>query len=503
MIKKRTIQEGWMFMNSRRLRGFVLTALAATLVSGCTLAPKYSRPESPVKGAWKAGEPVPAETAAQDAEKPGASDAASMPYKAFFTDAKLQKVVEMALENNRDLRVSALNLERAQAIYRIQRSALAPHLSANGSQSAQKLPDSLSPTGDAYVTRRYDLNVGVSAYELDFFGRVRSLKAKALEQYLATEQAQLSARLAIASETAGVWLTLAADRERLNLAKETLRTQEETFEMISKRVSVGAASELDLRQAETRVEAARLDMASYTTRVIQDENALDLIVGSSVPGDLKPSDLEQVEVQGGPVGTVSAGLDSHVLLTRPDVLYAEGQLRGAYANIGAARAAFFPRITLTGTFGTASSELGELFKGGPAWSFIPQITLPIFDGGSNRANLDAAKIDRDIALANYEKAIQTAFREVSDTLAQKARIDEQLKAQEALLSATAETHRLSDLRYRSGIDSYLSVLDAQRSLYSAQQARIDLRLLKLANQVTLYKALAGGTRAETEPEKKH
>jgi len=502
MIKKRTIQEGWMFMNSRRLRGFALAALAAALVSGCTLAPKYTRPDSPVKGAWKAGEPVPAETPAPDAEKQNAPAAASIAYKEFFTDAKLRNVVEMALENNRDLRVSALNLERAQAIYRIQRSALAPHLSANGSQSAQKLPDSLSPTGDAYVSRRYDLNVGVSAYELDFFGRVRSLKAKALEQYLATEQAQTSARLTIVSETAGAWLALAADRERLNLAKETLRTQEETFEMISKRASVGAASELDRRQAETRVEAARLDVVSYTTRVVQDENALDLIVGATVPEDMKPSNLELVEAQNGPVANVSAGLDSQVLLTRPDVLYAEGQLRAAYANIGAARAAFFPRITLTGTFGTASSELGELFKGGPAWSFIPQITLPIFDGGSNRANLDAAKIDRDIALANYEKAIQTAFREVSDTLAQKARIDEQLKAQKALLDATAETYRLSDLRYQGGIDSYLSVLDAQRSLYSAEQARIDLRLLKLANQVALYKALAGGTRTETEAGKK-
>jgi multidrug efflux system outer membrane protein len=463
------------------------------LISGCTLAPKYTRPESPVKP-WAVGEtPVPAE------EKSGA--AAEIPIKDFFTDPKLQAVVDLAIKNNKDFRVAALNLERAQALYRIQRSALVPHVNANASQTVQGLPDSLSSSGDAMVSRRYDLNVGVSAYELDFFGRVRSLKAKALEQYLATEQAQVSARLAIAAETAGAWLTLAADKERLKLASDTLNTQKETYAMMIRRTAAGASSELDLRQSETRVEAARLDVVSYTAKVVQDENALDLIVGAPVPADLKPAELKEVEKAGETLKQVSPALDSSVLLTRPDVLASESQLRAAYANIGAARAAFFPRITLTGTFGTASSELGELFKGGPAWSFIPQITVPIFDAGNNRANLDVAKIDRDIALATYEKTIQTAFREVSDVLTQKSRIDEQLKAQKALLDATAETHRLSDLRYKGGIDSYLSVLDAQRSLYSAEQARIDLRLLKLTNQVTLYKTLGGGTAAR-EPEKR-
>lgn len=491
MNKQHPIPEGQYVMKNKRLSYVISMVAMVLLISGCTLAPPYKRPDSPVKGPFAAGEaPKPQEAAA---EKTDEKAAAAVPFKDFFVHPRLQATVDLAVKNNRDLRVAALNMERAQALYRIQRSALVPKLNANGSQTVQGLPDSLSPSGEASVSRRYDLNVGVSAYELDFFGRVQSLKAKALEQYLATEQARSTASLAIAAETAGAWLTLAADKERLKLARETLTTQDETYTMISRRAAAGASSELDLRQAQTRVEAARLDVVSYSAKVIQDENALDLIVGTSVPADLKPGDLTQVEKESETLKPISSGLDSAVLLSRPDVLAYESQLKAAYANIGAARAAFFPRITLTGTFGTASSELDQLFKGGPAWSFIPQITIPIFDAGNNRANLDAANIDRDIAVANYEKAIQTAFREVSDTLAQKARIDEQLKAQKALLDATAEAHRLSDIRYKGGIDSYLSVLDAQRSLYSAQQSRIDLRLFKLTNQVTLYKALGGGT----------
>ena len=491
MNKRHPIREGQYIMKNKRLSYVTAMVAMVLLISGCTLAPAYKRPVSPVKGPWAAGETPKNQEAA--AEKTDEKGAAAVPFKDFFVHPRLQATVDLAVKNNRDLRVAALNLERAQALYRIQRSALVPHLNANGSQNVQGLPDSLSPSGEASVSRRYDLNVGVSAYELDFFGRIRSLKAKALEQYLATEQARSTANLAIAAETAGAWLTLAADKERLKLAKETLGTQDETFTMISRRAEAGASSDLELRQAQTRVEAARLDVVSYSAKVVQDENALDLIVGTTVPADLKPGDLTQVEEESETLKPISSGLDSTVLLSRPDVLAYESQLKATYANIGAARAAFFPRITLTGTFGTASSELGELFKGGPAWSFIPQITVPIFDAGNNRANLNVAKIDRDIAVANYEKAIQTAFREVSDTLSQKARIDDQIKAQAALLEATAETHRLSDIRYQGGLDSYLSVLDAQRSLYSAQQARIDLRLLKLSNQVTLYKVLGGGT----------
>lgn len=487
-------------MKNKGLKWFAALMVLVLLCSGCTLAPKYIRPENPVKGPWTSGDTP--TSPGENKETAGDQGVSSVSLNDFIVDPKLRSVVDLAMKNNRDLKVTVLNVERARALYRIQRSALAPHVNGNAQDNVQGLPDSLSSTGDATVSRRYDLNVGVSAYELDFFGRVRSLKAKALEQFLATEQAQKSARLSIATETAAAWLTLSADMERLKLAGETLKTQDETFGMISKRAKAGASSELDLHQTQTRVEAARLDVVRYTTKVIQDENALNLIVGSPVPADLKPFDLEQVESKGDMFKPVSAGLDSSVLLLRPDVLASEGQLKAAYANIGAARAAFFPRITLTGTFGTASSELGELFKGGPAWSFIPQITIPIFDAGNNRANLDAAKIDRDIALANYEKTIQTAFREVSDVLAQKARIDEQLKAQKALLDATEATYRLSDIRYKGGLDSYLTVLDAQRNLYSAQQSRIDLRLLKLANHVTLYKALGGGAAVDKEKEKK-
>lgn len=502
MIKTHPFNKGSKDMKDKGMKGIVLAAALILLVSGCTLSPKYSRPENPVKGPWTAGgEPSPTEGAS--AKKDEGAAASSLSIADFLANPKLKAVVDLALKNNRDLKVAALNMERAAALYRIQRSALAPHVDGTAKDTVQQLPDSLSPTGTSSISRRYDLNVGISAYELDFFGRVRSLKAAALETYLATEQAKISARLSIAAETASAWLTLAADKERLKLARETLKTQEESCAMIAKRTAVGAASELALHQAETSVASARLDVVGYTNKMVQDENALALIVGSTVPADLMPSELDRVEEEGETLKPVSAGLDSSVLLSRPDVLTAEGKLRAACANIGAARAAFFPRITLTGTFGAASSQLDELFKGGPAWSFIPQITVPIFDAGNNRANLDAAKIDRDIALANYEKAIQTAFREVSDALSQNARIDGQLEAQKALLDATDATYRLSDIRYKGGIDSYLNVLDAQRSLYSAQQARIDLRFLKLVNRISLYKALGGGTAVDgKEPEKK-
>jgi multidrug efflux system outer membrane protein len=502
VIKTHPFNKGSKDMKDKGMKGIVLAAALILLVSGCTLSPKYSRPENPVKGPWTAGgEPSPTEGAS--AKKDEGAAASSLSIADFLANPKLKAVVDLALKNNRDLKVAALNMERAAALYRIQRSALAPHVDGTAKDTVQQLPDSLSPTGTSSISRRYDLNVGISAYELDFFGRVRSLKAAALETYLATEQAKISARLSIAAETASAWLTLAADKERLKLARETLKTQEESCAMIAKRTAVGAASELALHQAETSVASARLDVVGYTNKMVQDENALALIVGSTVPADLMPSELDRVEEEGETLKPVSAGLDSSVLLSRPDVLTAEGKLRAACANIGAARAAFFPRITLTGTFGAASSQLDELFKGGPAWSFIPQITVPIFDAGNNRANLDAAKIDRDIALANYEKAIQTAFREVSDALSQNARIDGQLEAQKALLDATDATYRLSDIRYKGGIDSYLNVLDAQRSLYSAQQARIDLRFLKLVNRISLYKALGGGTAVDgKEPEKK-
>ncbi len=266
--------------------------------------------------------------------------------------------------------------------------------------------------------------------------------------------------------------------------------------MIKRRFTAGASSELDYRQAQTRVEAARIDIVAYTGKTAQDENALALLVGASVPADLMPEDAGVIDGESNAVKNTAPGLPSSVLLKRPDILMAESQLKSANANIGAARAAFFPRIALTGTYGVASGELSELFKGGPAWSFMPQITVPLFDAGNNKANLKVANIDRDIAVARYEKAIQTAFREVSDALAQSGTVNDRLKAQQALLDATAESFRLSDQRYKGGIDSYLTLLDAQRSLYSAQQAMVDARLLRLSSRVTLYKVFGGGVSAK-------
>jgi multidrug efflux system outer membrane protein len=335
----------------------------------------------------------------------------------------------------------------------------------------------------------YTVKVGFSSYELDFFGRIRSLKARALEQYLATEQAQRSIQISLVSEIAGAYLNLAADRERLRLAQDTLDSQESTYELILRRFEIGDASELDLRQAQTRVDSARVDIAKYTGLTALDENALNLFAGTPVPEELLPRELGTIAM----LEDIRAGIPSAVLQRRPDILQAENQLKAANANIGAARAAFFPSIILTSFYGTMDSQLSGLFKSGSSgWSFTPQITLPIFDTGRNMANLDAAKADRDIYVAQYEKAIQTAFREVADALAQRGTLLDQMEAQESLVDATAASYRLFDSRYRNGMDGYLAVLDSQRSLYGAQQELIAIRRARLANLVTLYKVLGGG-----------
>jgi multidrug efflux system outer membrane protein len=331
--------------------------------------------------------------------------------------------------------------------------------------------------------------LGVSAYELDLFGRVRSLKDQALEQYLATEEARRATQISLVAEVANIWLTLAADRERLKLAKETMESQRSSYELIRRRFEAGVSSQLDLRQAQTRVDAARVDIALFTAQLAQSENALNLLVGTALPPELLPAQLGSVTM----VKELAPGLPSDVLLSRPDILQAEHGLKATNANIGAARAAFFPRISLSSSIGTASVKLTDLFQPGSAlWNFVPQISVPLFDAGSNRAKLNVAKAERDIAVAQYEKAIQTAFREVADTLASRGTLGDQLAAQQSLTEATADSYRLSEARYDRGVDSYLVVLDSQRSTYSAQQDLINVRLALLANQVTLYKVLGGG-----------
>ncbi|HET6490095.1 MAG TPA: efflux transporter outer membrane subunit [Syntrophales bacterium] len=461
---------------------FLLLGLIVAFLGGCTLAPTYTRPEAPVPAAWPGGP-----AAGPQAVKPGEA-AADTPWRDFFVDERLRQVIDLALANNRDLRVAALNVQRTQALYRIQRAELLPSVNAGATFSKERVPGIISQNNQPATVELYNVNLGISSWELDLFGRIRGLKDAALEQYLATEQARASAQISLVSEVANTYLTLAADRENLKLAQSTLETQRSTYEMIRRRAEVGTSSDLDLREAQTRVDAARVDIARYTSQVALDENALTLLVGSPVPPGLLPVELGEVA----PLRDFTPGLPSEVLQRRPDIIQAEHQLKATHANIGAARAAFFPRITLTTSIGTTSGQLSGLFmSGSETWAFVPQITVPIFDARTWAA-YDVTKVDREIALAQYEKAIQTGFREVSDALAQRATLGDQLQAQQSLVDASSESYRLSDARYTRGIDSYLRVLDAQRSLYGAQQGLISIRLARLTNLVTLYKVLGGG-----------
>ncbi|UFS70187.1 AdeC/AdeK/OprM family multidrug efflux complex outer membrane factor [Geomonas sp. RF6] len=469
----------------RRINLSMGIAIGALLsLTGCsTLAPKYKQPAAPVPAAWPTGGAY-----KNTAGTAGDQAAADIAWKDFFTDDRLRKVLSLSLDNNRDLRVAVLNIERTRSLYQIQRSELFPYVDAGGSYVAARTPRTLAG-GDAVTSHTYALTVGFSAYELDLFGRIRSLKERALEEFLATEQARRSAQIALVSEVANTWLSLGADQERLRLAKETLATNQQSYELTRKRFDLGVASELDLRQAQTNVEAARVDIARYTSIVAQDRNALDLLAGATVPAELLPQELNVVSALKG----VSPGLPSDVLQRRPDILEAENRLKGANANIGAARAAFFPRITLTTDIGLGSSQLSNLFKGGAGlWSFAPQISIPIFNAGANKANLRVAEVDRDILVSQYEKSIQVAFREIADALATRGTVEDQLSAQQALVDAAAASRRLSEARYQKGVDSYLAVLDSQRALYAAQQNLISLRLSRIANLVTLYKVLGGG-----------
>jgi multidrug efflux system outer membrane protein len=429
------------------------------------------------------------------AESPGttnAGEAFALSWKTFFTDEKLQQIIGLALTNNRDLRVAALNVERTRAMYGISRAELFPTVNASGSGSKRREPADLSSSGSRQTVERYEANLGVASWEIDFFGRIRSLKDRALEEFLASEQARRSAQILLVSSVANTYLALAADRENLNLAITTFKNQQGAYELIKRRYALGLVPELDLYRAQTPMDAARRDEAHYRQLVAQDENALNLLVGSPAASDLLPTELGNVL----PPQEMSAGISSEVLLRRPDVLQAESLLKAAHADLGAARAAFFPRISLTAAIGTASSDLSGLFKtGSGTWSYAPQIVMPIFDARTWSAH-KAAKVQREIAVAQYERAIQSAFREVADALAVRGTVDQEVAAQESLVHAFSETYRLSNTRYERGIDSYLAVLDAQRSLFTAQQGLVSLRLAKVASQVRLYAALGGGWDAE-------
>ena len=452
-------------------------ALALTL-AGCSLAPAYVRPPSPVPSALP-----PADAAA------GAPLAADVTWQRYFTDARLRAVIEQALANNRDLRMATLNIERAQAFYRIQRAELFPAVSAGANVSTQRIPEEVARDGEAFTSTQYTVALGVSGWEVDLFGRVRSLKASALEQYLATEQAAVATRLSLVAAVAQAYLTRAADTENLRLAQETLEALQSSLALIQRSRDLGIASDLELNQVRSQVEAARADVARYTGLAAVDLNALQVLVGAPVSADLLPDNLGAVT----PPQPISAGVSSDVLLRRPDILSAEHQLRSANADIGAARAALFPRIALTMGVGISSSELSSLFGGGTGmWSFVPQITQPIFNSGALKSRVKVTELERDMAVASYEKGIQVAFAEVSNALALRQTLVSQRDAQEALVKALEATYRLYEARFKAGLDGYLGVLVAQQAFISAQKALVGVRLSEQANLVTLYKVLGGG-----------
>ncbi|TXH36627.1 MAG: AdeC/AdeK/OprM family multidrug efflux complex outer membrane factor [Rhodospirillaceae bacterium] len=472
------------------IRTGVSVALTAVLLTGCiNLQPDYQRPEMAAPGAWPSGA---AYREVAQSSKTVAVAVADIGWSEFFLDPRLRQLIELGITNNRDLRVAVLNIEKARALYRIQRADLLPTIDAQASGDIEHTSRRASVTGQSDTSHIYSVGAGISGYELDLFGRIRSLNDQALEDYFATEEARRATQITLVSDIATAYLTLSADQDLLKLAQDTLESQQQSYKLTQRSFEIGVASALDLRQAQTSVDTARVDIARFTAIVVQDRNALALLVGTAVPGNLLPTE---------PVGAMTAlqdiepGIPSDVLLRRPDILEAEHQLKGVNANIGAARAAFFPKITLTATSGSVSDALSTLFKAGTGgWAFTPDIVLPIFDFGRNQANLDAAKTDRDIFVAQYDKAIQTAFREVADALADYGTLDDQLDAQKSLVDATEDSYRLSDARYRKGVENYLNVLDSQRSMYSAEQDLINVRLAKQANLVTLYKVLGGGWR---------
>ncbi len=459
--------------------------VAAVALSGCTMIPKYVRPAAPVPAQYPG--------AVKTKAGPAASDIA---WQDFFAEGRLKKLIELALANNRDLRVAILNVEQSQAQYRITRSSSLPTVDASGSYtrshssgitSAQ--PGTLFNQSSA-TSDQWSASLGSTSYELDFFGRVRSLNKQALEKYFATDEARRNVQITLISEVATQYFTLRQLEEQLQVARQTLAAVQDSYALNKATYDAGASNELDLRTAEGQVQTAKINVLAYERQLVQAQNALVLLVGQSLPVDLPaPGSFNDTNL----LADVPAGLPSALVQRRPDILEAEHTLKAANANIGAARAAFFPTISLTASVGSTSSQLSQLFGSGTGvWSFSPQVTVPIFTGGLNRADLDSAKVGTRIEVANYEKAIQTAFREVADALVASSSYESQVKDETALINAQQKRFDLANVRYRQGEDSYLNVLSAQQDLYSAEQGRIEAQYNKLASQISFYKALGGG-----------
>lgn len=466
----------------RNIKALGVVSLSLALAA-CDMAPKYTRPEMPVPAASPQGP-------AYGTDAAGAIIPADTGWRDFFTDPRLQRVIETALTNNRDLRLAVANVAQARAQYKVQRADLLPTVGATGTATYSEQPLVQFGQSQRLNTDVYQAQLGISAWEIDLFGRVRNLTKAAQEQYFASVENRNAAQTALIAETATAWLTMAADQERLRIATDLEKAFGETLNLTKARFDKGVASELEVRQAQTSYDNARSDIAEATTLVAQDQNALNLLAGTTLnAGDLP----EAFPTSDATIDTLPAGIASDVLLRRPDIAAAEHQLLGANANIGAARAAFFPQISLTAALGTVSLGLSNLFKSGSdTWSVAPSATLPIFDFGRNKGNLRYAKATYDAMLATYEKSVQTGFREVADALARQGTMTRQMEAQTSLRDSAKVAYTLSEARFRSGIDGFLTTLDSQRSLYTAEQSLLATRLTRAANMVEVYRAMGGG-----------
>ena len=463
-------------------RRIVILLAGAVMLTGCNMAPDHIRPIGAIPSQFPQGGVYPAAV-------PQATDATAIGWRDFFVDSKLRSVIALGLENNRDLRVAAANVLQARAQYRVQRADLFPTVTASASHDSGRTP--ISTEGGQIATEVFSIDVGLSAFEIDLFGRVRNLSRAALEQYFATEDAQRAARISLIGEIASAFLTLAADKEQLVVSQEALESFRQSLELTRAQFRVGFASELDVRQAETGYQGARNDLVVLATQIAQDRNALNLLVGTQIAEELLPAPMDGASDY--TLSDLPASLSSLILLKRPDVRMAEHQLAAQEANIGAARAAMFPTISLTSAVGLIANPLSGLFKAGAEeWNVTPSATLPLFDAGRRNANLQSAKASRQAAVATYEKALQTAFSEVADALAERGTIFEQVDARTARAHAATAAERLSFARYRVGVDSFLVALDSQRTAYSARQDLVTTRLARAENLVQLYRVFGGG-----------
>jgi len=472
----------------------LVIALFVLALAGCTLIPEYHRPTAAISPTWPEAPEQPQgptnAIAAGLRSEAAARQAADIGWREFFRDPRLQQLIELALTNNLDLRVAMLNVDQMHSLYRVQRAELVPTVSVNAGGTRQRIAYGFAGNGGGTTFNQFNVNLGVAQYEVDLFGRVRSLKKQALETYFATEEARKSAQIALVAEVGAAYLTERELTEQLDVARQTLTAVQASYELTKRSYDAGVVSELDLRTAEGQMQTARSAVAGYEQQLAQLENYLVLLVGRPLPEDLPPPQPFNPQIC---LSDIPPGLPSDLLQRRPDILEAEHQLEAANANIGVARAAFFPTITLTGSAGTASTALEGLFApGSQVWGISPQIQWPIFAAGTAWNELQAVKAGKRIEVANYQKAIQTAFREVADSLAVRATVEVQLDAGDARVKAEQRRYELAEARFRQGVDSYLTVLSAQQDLYNAQQSLIQSQYSRLFNLINLYQALGGG-----------